>query len=337
MSRRTNKRSESGEIGLAESNRLTARKVLEIEADAIHTLIGRLDESFDRAVELLGTCQGRVVASGMGKSGIVCKKIAATLASTGTPALFLHPAEAIHGDLGMLVAGDVALVLSNSGETPELVQLLKTIKRLGIPLIAMVGDRNATLARSADLVLDVSVNQEACPFGLAPTASTTAALALGDALAITLAQKKGFRMEDFARLHPGGRLGKKLARVGDLMHRGSQIPRVSTTSTMDEVIYEMSRKGMGITSVVDEEDRLVGVISDGDLRRLLQREREEVLRRTAGQCMTPNPVTIREDELTTAALHLMEERKITSLMVSDEAGKITGTIHLHDLWGTEMF
>ncbi len=337
MSKRADKRRESGEIGLEESTRLTAREVLEIEAAAIKALVGRLDESFDRAVEVLGSCRGRVVASGMGKSGIVCKKIAATLASTGTPALFLHPAEAIHGDLGMLVPGDVALVLSNSGETPELVQLLKTIKRLGIPLIAMVGNGESTLARSADMVLDVSVNQEACPFGLAPTASTTAALALGDALAITLARKKGFQMEDFARLHPGGRLGKKLARVGELMHRGEQIPSVGTSSPMDEVIYEMSRKGMGITSVVDEEKRLVGVISDGDLRRLLQREREEVLRRTAAQCMTPNPATIGEDELAAVALHLMEQRKITSLMVTDERGKIMGVIHLHDLWGTELF
>lgn len=320
-----------------ESTRLTAQKVLEIEAEAIQALVGRLDESFDRSVELLGTCQGRVVTSGMGKSGIVCKKIAATLASTGTPALFLHPAEAIHGDLGMLVPGDVALLLSNSGETPELVQLLKTIKRLGIPLIAMVGSGSSTLARSADMVLDVSVNQEACPFGLSPTASTTAALALGDALAITLALKKGFRMEDFARLHPGGRLGKKLARVGELMHRGEQIPSVRTTSPMDEVIYEMSRKGLGIASVVDEEKRLVGVISDGDLRRLLQQEREEVLRRTAAQCMTPNPVTIGEDELATAALHLMEQRKITSLVVTDERGRVIGVIHLHNLWGTELF
>lgn len=314
-----------------------ARKVLEIEAEAIRGLAARIDEHFDRAVEMLSSCQGRVVATGMGKSGIICKKIAATLASTGTPALFLHPAEAIHGDLGMVAPGDVVLMLSNSGETPELVRLVETLRRFGIPLIALVGNQSSAIARSADLVLDVSVSQEACPFGLAPTASTTAALALGDALAIALAQKKGFRLDDFARLHPGGRLGKKLSKVGDLMHAGEQIPSVSVHATMDEVIYEMSRKGLGVTSVVDEKQRLRGVISDGDLRRLLQREREQVLCRTAGQCMTENPVTIGRDELATKALHLLEQRKITSLMVTDEQGKVIGIIHLHDLWGTELF
>lgn len=318
-------------------HRDVARKVLETESAAIRALISRLDESFDRAVELLASCTGRVVATGMGKSGIICRKIAATLASTGTPALFLHPAEAIHGDLGMLVSGDVVLALSNSGETGELVQLLETIKRLGLPLICMVGNPNSTLARSGDVVLDVGVNQEACPFGLAPTASTAAALALGDALAIALAQKKGFRMEDFARLHPGGKLGKRLARVSELMHTGDQIPKVPVEARMDEVIYEMSRKGLGVTSVVETGDRLVGVISDGDLRRLLQREREQVLSRSAGQCMTRNPQTIAPDELATRALNIMEQRKITSLMVTDASGRIIGIVHLHDLWGTEMF
>lgn len=318
-------------------HRDVARKVLETESAAIRALISRLDESFDRAVELLASCTGRVVATGMGKSGIICRKIAATLASTGTPALFLHPAEAIHGDLGMLVSGDVVLALSNSGETGELVQLLETIKRLGLPLICMVGNPNSTLARSGDVVLDVGVNQEACPFGLAPTASTTAALALGDALAIALAQKKGFRMEDFARLHPGGKLGKRLARVSELMHTGDQIPKVPVEARMDEVIYEMSRKGLGVTSVVETGDRLVGVISDGDLRRLLQREREQVLSRSAGQCMTRDPQTIAPDELATRALNIMEQRKITSLMVTDASGRIIGIVHLHDLWGTEMF
>lgn len=318
-------------------HRDVARKVLETESAAIRALISRLDESFDRAVELLASCTGRVVATGMGKSGIICRKIAATLASTGTPALFLHPAEAIHGDLGMLVSGDVVLALSNSGETGELVQLLETIKRLGLPLICMVGNPNSTLARSGDVVLDVGVNQEACPFGLAPTASTTAALALGDALAIALAQKKGFRMEDFARLHPGGKLGKRLARVSELMHTGDQIPKVPVEARMDEVIYEMSRKGLGVTSVVETGDRLVGVISDGDLRRLLQREREQVLSRSAGQCMTRNPQTIAPEELATRALNIMEQRKITSLMVTDASGRIIGIVHLHDLWGTEMF
>ncbi len=315
----------------------TARKVLQIEADAIASLISRLDQSFDRTVDLLESCRGRVVTTGMGKSGIVCRKIAATLASTGTPALFLHPAEAIHGDLGMLVSEDVVLALSNSGETEELIKLLETIKRLDIPLISMVGNCHSTLARSSDLLLDVSVNQEACPFDLAPTASTTAAMALGDALALALSEKKGFRIEDYAHLHPGGKLGKRLSRVSDLMQTGDRIPKVKVTAYMEEVIYEMSRKGLGITSVVEEGDRLVGVISDGDLRRLLQDERERILSQTALECMTHDPVTVSEEDRVTSALHLMEKRKITSLMVTDPSGKITGVIHLHHLWRTEMF
>lgn len=315
----------------------TARRVLKIEAEAIADLIPRLGKSFDQAVDLMAGCQGRVVVTGMGKSGIVCRKIAATLNSTGTPSSFLHPAEAIHGDLGMLAAGDVVLALSNSGETEELVRLVETIKRLGIPWISMVGNTQSTLARSSDLVLDVGVNQEACPFGLAPTASTTASLALGDALALTLSEKKGFHLEDFARLHPGGKLGKKLAKVGDLMHRGDQIPKVDVETPMDEVIYEMSSKRLGITCVVKDEDQLVGVISDGDLRRLLQKERGAVLERAAGQCMTPDPRTISEGELATSALNIMEENKITSLMVTDGSKTIVGVIHVHDLWGTEMF
>lgn len=317
-------------------SRETARKVLQIEAEAIFGLIDRLDESFDQAVELLAGCRGRAVTTGMGKSGIICRKIAATLASTGTPALFLHPVEAIHGDLGMLAAGDVAVMLSNSGETEELLRLLQTVKRLGIPLIALVGDPRSTLARHAEVVLDVGIRQEACPFGLAPTASTTAGLALGDALALALSERRGFALEDFARLHPGGVLGKKLARVRDLMHVGPQVPKVGADTPMDEVIYEMSRKGMGVTSVVEDGDRLVGVISDGDLRRRLQSEREGVLSKTAGQCMTRNPVSIAADDLAAAALSAMEQKKITSLMVTDDSGKLTGIIHLHDLWGTEI-
>lgn len=315
----------------------TGRKVLEIEAQAIQNLIPRLGASFDRAVEMLVQCKARVVTTGMGKSGLVCKKIAATLASTGTPALFLHPAEAIHGDLGMLMPGDLVLALSNSGETAELISLLETIKRLDIPLISFVGNTNSTLARNSDVVLDVSVDQEACTFGLAPTASTTAALALGDALAVTVSEKKGFRLEDFARLHPGGGLGKKLTAVKELMHTGKQVPRVTVEARMEEVIYEMSSKGLGITSVTDSQERLVGVISDGDLRRLLQHEGEKVLSMTAGECMTRDPVTIGETELATRALNLMERRKITSLIVIGEDGRMVGVIHLHDLWGTEMF
>jgi len=317
-------------------SRDTARRVLKIEAEAIANLLSRLDETFDGALELLETCRGRVVTTGMGKSGIVCRKIAATLNSTGTPSTFLHPAEAVHGDLGTLTPEDVVVALSNSGETEELVELLKTIKRLGIPLITMVGNLDSTLARNADIVLDVSVDQEACPFGLAPTASTTAALALGDALAISLSERKGFHLEDFARLHPGGRLGKKLAKVADLMHRGEQIPKVDRECILEKVIYEMSRKGLGVTSVVAEEDRLIGVFSDGDLRRLLEKEREGVLSRPVGEFMTKTPCTIGPEEMAAGALRLMEEKKITSLMVTDTSGKLIGIIHLHDLWGTEI-
>ena len=313
------------------------RKVLQIEAEAIASLVDRIDESFDRAVELLAGCQGRVVTTGMGKSGLICRKIAATLSSTGTPSIFLHPAEARHGDMGILAKGDVVLLLSNSGETEELLQLLGTIKRWGLSSIAMVGVSTSTLGRDSDLILDIGVDQEACLFGLAPTASTTAALALGDALAIALAERKGFRLEEFARLHPGGKLGKKLARVADLMHTGGRIPKVRTETRMEDVIYEMSHKGFGVTAVVDHSNSLLGVISDGDLRRLLQKRREEILGLTALDCMTPDPITIGEDELATKALNVMEEKKITSLMVTDPAKRIVGMIHLHDLWGTEMF
>ena len=311
-------------------------RVLEIEARAVGDLIARVDDRTDRAVELIAKCNGRVVVSGLGKSGIIARKIAATLASTGTPAMFLHPAEAVHGDLGMIASGDVVLVLSNSGETAELLNLLDTIKRLGTPLVSMVGNPSSTLAQASDVALNVGVSQEACPLGIAPTASTTAALARGDALAMALSERKGFRLEDFAQLHPGGRLGKKLARVGDLMHAGDRLPQVTIATCMDEVIYEMSCKGLGVTSVVEANGALAGVISDGDLRRLLGREREEVLSRTAKECMTRDPVTIAPEELATHALHFMEERKIRSLMVVEPPLRLVGVIHLHDLWGTEM-
>ena len=314
----------------------TARKVLEIEASAIRNLIRRLDSTFENAVELLSQCAGRVVTTGMGKSGIVCRKIAATLSSTGSPALFLHPAEAVHGDLGMLARGDVVLLVSTSGETNELLQLLGTVKRLGIPLISMLGTPESTIGHDSDVVLDISVDREACPFGLAPTASTTAALALGDALAIALSEKKGFQPEEFARLHPGGGLGKKLSRVSELMHQGQQIPKVLASTSMEEVIYEMSGKGLGVTAVTDEKDHLLGVISDGDLRRLLQQRKGKLLSETAESCMTGNPISIASDELATRALDIMEQKKITSLMVTDHSGKIIGVLHLHDLWGTEM-
>src|SRR5271169_7157393 len=297
--------------------------------------------AFERAVEMLYGCGGRVVVTGMGKSGLVARKVAATLSSTGTPALFLHPAEAVHGDLGMLVRGDVVLALSSSGETEEIVALLPTIKRLGLGLIAMTGDslngtaKLSTLAQAADVALDCSVAQEACSLGLAPTASTTTMLALGDALALALAEKRGFKEEDFADLHPGGKLGKKLARVASLMHSGDAVPRVAPATLMPDVIYEMSRKKLGVTAVVEGE-RLVGIVSDGDLRRLLEQRGKDALDLTAGDCMTRTPKTIGPQEFAATALARMEEMKITSLVVVDSAGRLQGILHLHDLWGTEM-
>jgi arabinose-5-phosphate isomerase len=314
----------------------SARKVLRIEAEAIIDLIERIDTHFERAVEALYACRGRVVVTGMGKSGIICKKIAATLASTGTPALFLHPAEAIHGDLGMIVRGDIVLAVSNSGETEELMRLLENLKRLGIFLICMAGNPNSTLARYSDILLDVSIKREACPLGLAPTASTTAALAMGDALAISLSERRGFKQEDFANLHPGGKLGKKLLRVENLMHTGKDMPLVSVSTPMREVIYEISKKGMGMTGVVDGQDKVAGIITDGDLRRLLQGD-ENVLKKNAGECMHPNPVVILRQALAATALQMMEEKKITSLLVATGEGKMEGVIHLHDLWQTQMF
>jgi arabinose-5-phosphate isomerase len=307
--------------------------------------------AFNRAVELIYDCGGRVVVTGMGKSGIIARKIAATLNSTGTPALFMHPVEAVHGDLGMVVRGDAVLALSASGETGEILRLLATLKRLQVPLIAMTCDeiyagnpgegaratqaKPSTLAEAAEVALDCSIAEEACSLGLAPTASTTCMLALGDALAMTLAEKRGFKEEDFANLHPGGKLGKRLARVESLMHAGDAVPRVTPRTTMPDVIYEMSRKKLGVTAVVEGE-RLVGVISDGDLRRLLEQRGKDVLDLIAGECMTKNPKTVSGYEFAATALALMEEKKITSLLVVDGSGKLEGIVHLHDLWGTEM-
>lgn len=313
----------------------TIAKVLTIEATAISNLIPRVDDLSDRAVELLAECEGRVVVTGLGKSGIIARKLAATLASTGTPAQFVHPTEAVHGDLGMLARNDVALALSNSGETVEVLNLLDTIKRLGIPLISMVGALESTLAKNSDVAFDVGVDQEACPLGIAPTASTTAALALGDALAMALLERKGFRLEDFALLHPGGRLGNKLSRVRDHMHVEDRIPKVTPETPMRDVIVEMTSKGLGVTAVVDAAERLLGVISDGDLRRLLQHE-ENPLTHTADDCMTSNPVTTSGEELAAHALHIMEERKITSLMVVEPTGALVGVVHLHNLWSTGL-
>jgi len=313
-----------------------AREVLTTEADAILRLRDRLDESFMHAVDLLAGCQGRVVWSGMGKSGIICRKLAATMASTGTPALFLHPAEAIHGDLGMVAPGDVVVVVSNSGETEELVHLVEYLQRLGNPLIAITSNPGSTLAGHADIHLNLAVDREACPHNLAPTASTTAALALGDALAMVVSVRKGFRPQDFAQLHPGGRLGKRLLTVGELMHAGDQLPRVEAETPMKDVIYEMSHKGLGIATVQDAEGRLLGVITDGDLRRLMESD-PNPLSHSASQVMHSGGVTIRAGALATGALRLLETRRITSLIVTDPDGRVTGVLHLHDLWGVGLF
>ncbi|HEV3207917.1 MAG TPA: SIS domain-containing protein [Terriglobales bacterium] len=345
--------------------------VVRIEAEALRALADRIAgpmaQAFTGAVDLMFEGKGRVVVTGMGKSGIIARKIAATLSSTGTPALFMHPVDAVHGDLGMVVRGDIVLALSASGETEEILRLLATIKRLRVPLIAMTGDAQAagsnrrfdlaspqngpggardeklqkdqgrvsTLAAAADIALDCSVDREACGLGLAPTASTTSMLALGDALAMALAEKRGFKEEDFANLHPGGKLGKRLAKVESLMHAGAAVPRVTPQARMPDVIYEMSRKKLGVTTVV-EGDKLVGVISDGDLRRLLEKRGKDVLDLTAKDCMTQTPRTISGREFAATALAMMEEKKITSLIVVDGAGRLEGLVHLHDLWGTEM-
>jgi arabinose-5-phosphate isomerase len=323
--------------------------VVRLEAEALRELAERLagpmSADFERAVELLYCCAGRIVVTGMGKSGLIARKIAATLTSTGSPALFLHPAEALHGDLGMVVRGDVVLALSASGETGEILQLLATLKRLGVPLITLTCDDRyttaeeprtlSTLAQAADIALDCSVAGEACSLGLAPTASTTTMLALGDALAVALSQRRGFKEEDFANLHPGGKLGKRFARVSSLMHTGDAVPRVSPGTSMSDVIYEMSRKGLGMTTVVEGE-QLVGLISDGDLRRLLEHHGKEVFELAASECMTASPRSVRPDVFAPAALDIMEQKKITSLPVVDEAGRLQGVLHLHDLWGTEM-
>jgi arabinose-5-phosphate isomerase len=312
-----------------------ARRVLRTEADAILGLIDRLDERFARAVVMLRDCSGRVIVTGMGKSGLICRKIAATLSSTGTPAFFLHPAEAIHGDLGMVHRDDVVIALSHSGETDEVLRLLETIRRLGARLIAVTGSPESTLASAADLTLECHVAAEACPLNLVPTASTTAALALGDALAMTLLVEKGFREEDFANLHPGGKLGKKLMRVESLMHAGDLAPMVDERTPMRDVIYEMSRKGMGMTCVL-RAGRLAGIITDGDLRRRMS-DTPAVLSLSAVDVMTGHPITIERSMLAAQALHVMEQRKITSLIVATADGVVEGVLHLHDLWRTELF
>jgi arabinose-5-phosphate isomerase len=313
-----------------------AREVLTTEAEAILRLRDRLDAAFLRAADLLGSCQGRVVWTGMGKSGIICRKLAATMNSTGTRALFLHPAEAIHGDLGMVAEGDVVVALSHSGETDELVNLVAFIKRLGAPLIAITSNPASSLAAQADIHLDLAVDREACPHNLAPTASTTAALALGDALAMTVSVRKGFKPEDFARLHPGGKLGKRWLTVGDLMHDREKVPRVAPDTTMKDVIYEMSRKGLGIATVQDETGGLLGVITDGDLRRLMEADPAPLLH-TAEEVMHAGGVTIDPGALASEALRLLEQRRITSIIATGPGRHVLGVLHLHDLWGVGLF
>ncbi len=315
----------------------TARRVLRIEAEALGDLLRRLDGRFEQAVDLLMVCKGRVVVTGMGKSGLIGRKIAATFSSTGTPSVFLHPAEAVHGDLGMLMSGDVVLAVSYGGETDEIVALLETIKRLGLRMIALTGNARSTIAAASDVVLDVGVKEEACSLNLAPTASTTAAMAMGDALAVALLDRRGFGPGDFAALHPGGRLGKKLLRVENLMHAGEDMPRVAVTAKMPDVIYEMSKKGLGMTTVVDANGRLAGILTDGDLRRLMQLRGSATIDLVVGDCMNRNPQTLPPGELAGSALRIMEERRITSLVIADPEKKPLGVVHLHDLWTLELF
>ena len=315
---------------------VTAVRVLQVEADAIRNLMDRIGESFLRAVDLSAACTGKIAVTGLGKSGIICKKIAATLSSTGSPAIFLHAADALHGDCGLLAREDLVLAISKSGETSEILQVLNAAKRMGLPVVAMAGDKDSTLAQYADVFLDVSVAEEACPLGLAPTTSTAAAMAMGDALAMALMERKGFDREDFASIHPAGSIGKKLLQVRELMHTGESIPKVRESTPMSDTIYEMTRKSLGMTVVTDEKGILQGVIADGDLRRLLQIS-PDPLKLPAGQVMSREPKTIFGNELAAAALSKMEELKITSLVVVDSQRVVIGVIHVHDLWRTELF
>lgn len=314
----------------------TARRVLKIEAQAIQDVLARLDTSFEKAVEVLFACKGRVVVGGMGKSGLIGRKISATLSSTGTPSFFLHPAEALHGDLGMLARGDAMLAVSYGGETQEIIQLLEALKRLEMPLVTLTGCVQSTLAQASDVVLDVSVKEEACSLNLAPTASTTVAMAVGDALAISLLERRDFRHDDFAALHPAGRLGKKLLRVEHLMHSAAAMPRVAPNTAMPDVFHEMSAKGLGMTTVLEADGRLAGILTDGDLRRLMEKHRGAVLEMRASDGMTKTAQTIGPHVLASEALNLMEKKKITSVVVVDEGRHALGVVHLHDLWTLEL-
>jgi arabinose-5-phosphate isomerase len=315
----------------------TGKEVLEIEARAVENLSMRLDENFARAVDLLYKTKSRIIVIGMGKSGLVGRKIAATLASCGTPAMFVHPAEAGHGDLGMILPEDVIIAISYSGETREIVDLLGFIKRIGVKLICITGNKNSKIAKYSNIVLDAKVEREAEPRGLVPTASSTAALALGDALAVALMKKKGFSEREFAFMHPKGAIGKKFLRVESLMHKGSAVPSVAPETPMSEVLEEMTEKKFGMTCVVSSDGILRGVITDGDLRRMIRKYRQGLLEKKAQDCMTPDPVTIHKSDLATEALNIMEKKKITSLVIINKGGKVDGIIHLHDLWRTEMF
>jgi arabinose-5-phosphate isomerase len=315
----------------------TGREVLAVEARAVEALSRRLDESFARAVDLLFKAKARIIVIGMGKSGLVGRKIAATLASCGTPAMFVHPAEAGHGDLGMILRGDVLLAVSYSGETREIVDMLGFIKRIGVKLVCITGYPHSRIARYSDIVLDAKVEKEAGPSGLVPTASSTAALALGDALAVAVMKKKGFGERDFAFVHPKGAIGKRLLRVETLMHKGKDVPKVGPDAPMSAAIEEMTRKKLGMTCVVGTGNRLLGVITDGDLRRMIRKFRGAVVNKCARECMTPDPVGVEGSVLATEALNLMERRRITALVVRGADGRLDGVIHLHDLWRTEMF
>jgi arabinose-5-phosphate isomerase len=314
----------------------TARRVLKIEAQAIQDVLQRLDATFEKAVDLLFACKGRVVLTGMGKSGLVARKISATFSSTGTPSFFLHPGEALHGDLGMLARGDTLIAVSYGGETQEIIHLLEALKRLEIPLITLTGNLKSTLAESSDVALDVSVKEEACSLNLAPTASTTVAMAVGDALAVSLLERRDFRHDDFAALHPAGRLGKKLLRVEHLMHAADALPRVSLETKMPDVFHEMSAKKLGMTTVLAPDGKLAGIITDGDLRRLMEKQGGATLSLSAGDAMTRNPQTIGPHVLASEALNAMEKKKITSIVVVDESQKVVGVVHLHDLWTLEL-
>jgi arabinose-5-phosphate isomerase len=315
----------------------TGKEVLETEAKAVASLVPRLDDQFAKAVDLLSKLKSRVIVIGMGKSGLIGRKIAATLASCGTPALFIHPAEAGHGDLGMILKDDVILAITYSGETKEICDLLEFIKRIGVKLITLTGDKKSKIAKYSDIVLDARVEKEAGPKNIVPTASSTAALAMGDALAIALMKKKGFGEEDYAFFHPKGQLGRKLVKVEILMHTGEEIPCVLEDTPIIQVIEEMTKKKLGMTCVVNKEKRLYGVITDGDLRRMITKYKESIFQKRALDCMTPDPVTIHKEGLATEALNLMEDKKITSLVIKNKQGKVEGIIHLHDLWRTEMF